>query len=144
MNHEEPNACALCEAELIELYRVKHGIHLPSLKNLTIPQKLDMFKMNVDCAPDWKQNTDPYTAIHFYDHFEGLTWKECPPTCKSATRDTGEGTCDLCCKERALRKHLGDDAFEEEVASVMCEFMSEFDGDDDRFDNDVDPVYVYL
>lgn len=109
MNHEESNGCALCEAEFVELYRVKHGVHLPSLEHLTIPQKLEFFKMDVSHAPDWTEE-DPGLAgwLHYLDHFEEIAYKTCPLGCKTAKRDSGEGTCELCCKERALRKHLGD------------------------------------
>lgn len=130
MRCSEAFSCLLCKAELAELYRVRHGVDLSSLKHRTRAQERDWFKMRVSCVPECREDYDILNTEHYSNHFETIGWKDpCPADCKAAAHESGEGTCEPCCKERALRKQLGDQVFNEEMNTEVYDFMSDSDSD---------------
>lgn len=125
MHHADMDACAFCIAEQVEFYLIKHGVHLPSFEHPTRSQSLDEFKMTRYLMPEWKDNNDLWK--HSSEHFTSLRRASpCTDACETAKLGNGEGTCEVCCRERALRKRLGDEGFEEEMADAVLYSIRKF------------------
>lgn len=127
MHHAPALVCGLCEIEVAELYCSEHGREPPSRDRQTMSETIEHFKTEVSLMPICRYDELP--AEHHSKHFTAVMWrkKQCRPGCS---------TCELCCRERALRQYLGDEEFyaECEMAALVSEQWADDPCDDPESD----------